>query len=73
MGSSGFRPGERGFRRAPHRLTEGAHALVTDNTFSIDVAAIRDRARQKMDRHPVTENNGTNHILDLLGSDAGSS
>ncbi len=30
---------------------------MTDNSFSVDVAAIRDRARQKMDR----------------GSDAGSS
>ena len=28
---------------------------MTDNSFSIDVAAIRDRARQKMDRGPVTD------------------
>ena len=32
---------------------------MTDNSFSIDVAAIRDRARQKMDRGPVTEYYGT--------------
>jgi bacterioferritin len=32
---------------------------VTDNSFSVDVAAIRDRARQKMDRGPVTEYYGT--------------
>jgi bacterioferritin len=32
---------------------------VTDNSFGIDVAAIRDRARQKMGRGPVTEYYGT--------------
>jgi bacterioferritin len=32
---------------------------MTDRSFSIDVAAIRDRARQKMDRGPVTEYYGT--------------
>lgn len=32
---------------------------MADNSFSIDVAAIRDRARQKMDRGPVTETYGT--------------
>jgi bacterioferritin len=32
---------------------------VADNSFSVDVAAIRDRARQKMDRGPVTEYYGT--------------
>lgn len=32
---------------------------MADNSFSIDVTAIRDRARQKMDRGPVTETYGT--------------
>jgi hypothetical protein len=41
---------------------------VTDNSFSIDVAAIRDRARQKMDRGPVTGEHADD-ILDLLGRD----
>jgi len=50
---------------------------MTENSFSVDVAAIRDRARQKMDRGPVTEYYGTDpakaaEILNkvLLGSDA---
>ena len=51
---------------------------MTGNSFSIDVAAIRDRARQKMGRGPVTEYYGTDpekvvehadDILDLLGPD----
>jgi bacterioferritin len=32
---------------------------MTERSFSIDVAAIRDRARQKMDRGPVTDHYGT--------------
>jgi bacterioferritin len=32
---------------------------MTHNSFSIDVAAIRDRARRKMDAGPVTESYGT--------------
>ena len=32
---------------------------MTDNSFSVDVAAIRDRARQRMDRGPVTDYYGT--------------
>jgi bacterioferritin len=32
---------------------------VTDNSFSVDVAAIRDRARQEMHRGPVTQHYGT--------------
>ena len=52
---------------------------MTGNSFSADVAAIHDRARQKMDRGTVTENYGTggllaeehaDDILDLFGSDA---
>ncbi len=41
---------------------------MTDNTFSIDVAAIRDRARQKMDRGPVTEYYGTDpaKVVEIL-------
>jgi bacterioferritin len=41
---------------------------VTDNRFSIDVAAIRDRARQKMDRGAVTENYGTDpeKVIEIL-------
>jgi bacterioferritin len=41
---------------------------VTDNTFSVDVAAIRDRARQKMDRGLVTEYYGTDpaKVVDIL-------
>jgi len=31
---------------------------MTDNSFSIDVAAIRDQARRKMDAGPVTESYG---------------
>jgi bacterioferritin len=31
---------------------------MTSSTFSVDVAAIRDRARQKMDQGPVTESYG---------------
>jgi bacterioferritin len=49
---------------------------VTDNSFSTDVAAIRDRARKKMGRGPVTGYYGTDpgkdadDMLDLLGSNA---
>ena len=32
---------------------------MTDNSFSVDVAAIRDRARQEMHRGPVTQHYGT--------------
>jgi bacterioferritin len=32
---------------------------MTDNSFSVDVTAIRDRARQKMERGPVTDYYGT--------------
>ena len=41
---------------------------MTDNSFSIDVAAIRDRARQKMDRGPVTEDYGTDpdKVVEIL-------
>lgn len=41
---------------------------MTDNSFSIDVAAIRDRARQKMGRGPVTEDYGTDpgKVVELL-------
>jgi bacterioferritin len=31
---------------------------MPDSSFSVDVAAIRDRARQKMDQGPVTEARG---------------
>jgi bacterioferritin len=46
---------------------------VTENSFSVDVAVIRDRARQKMDRGPVTEHYGTDPAKVVLGSGAGSS
>jgi bacterioferritin len=41
---------------------------VTDNSFSVDVAAIRNRARQKMDRGPVTEYYGTDpdKVVEIL-------
>jgi bacterioferritin len=41
---------------------------VTDNSFSINVAAIRDRARQKMDRGPVTEDYGADpaKVVEIL-------
>jgi bacterioferritin len=41
---------------------------VTDDSFSIDVAAIRDRARQKMDRGPVTEDYGADpaKVVEIL-------
>jgi len=41
---------------------------MTDNSFSIDVAAIRDRARQKMERGPVTEFYGTDpdKVVEIL-------
>ncbi len=41
---------------------------MTENSFSIDVAAIRDRARQKMGRGPVTEDYGTDpgKVVELL-------
>ena len=41
---------------------------MTDNSFSIDVAAIRDRARQKMDHGPVTEYYGADpaKVVEIL-------
>ena len=41
---------------------------MTDSSFSVDVAAIRDRARQKMDRGPVTEHYGTDphKVVEIL-------
>jgi bacterioferritin len=41
---------------------------MTENSFSVDVAAIRDRARQKMDRGPVTEYYGTDpaKVVEIL-------
>jgi bacterioferritin len=40
------------------------------SSFSVDVAAIRDRARQKMDQGPVTEAYGkhADDIVDLVGT-----
>ena len=41
---------------------------MMDNSFSIDVAAIRDRARQKMDRGAVTEDYGADpaKVVEIL-------
>jgi bacterioferritin (cytochrome b1) len=35
--------------------TEGGPRLMAGTSFAVDVAAIRDHARQKMDQGPVTE------------------
>ncbi|HUY52368.1 MAG TPA: hypothetical protein VMV92_42795 [Streptosporangiaceae bacterium] len=41
------------------------------STFSVDVAAIRDRARQKMDQEPVTESYGEDpaDVISILNED----
>jgi bacterioferritin len=41
---------------------------MTDNSFSVDVTAIRDRARQKMERGPVTDYYGADpdKVVEIL-------